>query len=74
MVRQQRTRTVTLTIRPVGITPIRLATRAPALARAVAACALFTFGAVSFAADNYPSRSIRVIVPFAAGGAMDARQ
>jgi tripartite-type tricarboxylate transporter receptor subunit TctC len=40
----------------------------------VAACALLTFGAVSFAADNYPSRSIRVIMPFAAGGAVDARQ
>ena len=41
------------------------------LAPAVVACVLLTFGAVSYAVDNYPSRPIRVIVPFAAGGAVD---
>jgi tripartite-type tricarboxylate transporter receptor subunit TctC len=34
-------------------------------------CVLLTFGDVSLAAENYPLRPVRVIVPFAAGGAVD---
>ncbi|HEY2137779.1 MAG TPA: tripartite tricarboxylate transporter substrate binding protein [Xanthobacteraceae bacterium] len=40
--------------------------------RLMLVCALLSLGAAGASADNYPSRSIRVIVPFAAGGAVDS--
>ena len=34
-------------------------------------CLSFQFGAACFAAESYPSRPVRVIVPFAPGGTSD---
>src|ERR1700683_209770 len=40
--------------------------------RAALLCLLLGFGLASAGADDYPSRSIRLVVPFAPGGAVDA--
>jgi len=40
--------------------------------RLLLVCALLSFGIAGAAADDYPSRSIRLVVPFAPGGAVDS--
>ena len=52
-------------------TPARLQGQRGDMRRLIFLCALFILGAGSAFADDYPSHPIRLIVPFAPGGAVD---